>query len=298
MNMNNFVTNKKSSYQNAITQLNQDIVTQQQKYIQYLTRANVIPVFNPTDTTGTDGLQEKNGNVVIYDITGTDKVYKPTEAENTLIELTNDIKKIGHSITEFYNLIITKNPFKYESKEYNDGIALYGVSTKGTTYDKDLKSEVFMPFSTDIDFKNKSFRRMYMILSIEILDDKRYQTFKDAIINNIIKNKDILDSGSQDVVAQFDAYWIGTAKPQFAKENNITTAFFEYLEKDKLKDFMIYTPFVSKDRLLTFEKSTTPTVSQTTMITGLGRVLANTDKNTWNNPDGKPLVYVSKLKLN
>ena len=61
---------------------------------------------------------------------------------------------------------------------------------------------------------------------------------------------------------------------------------------------MIYTPFGSKDRLLTFEKSTTPTVSQTTMITGLGRVLANTDKNTWNNPDGKPLVYVSKLKLN
>ena len=298
MNMNNFVTNKKSSYQNAITQLNQDIVTQQQKYIQYLTRANVIPVFNPTDTTGTDGLQEKNGNVVIYDITGTDKVYKPTEAANTLIELKNDIKKIGYSITEFYNLIITKNPFKYESKEYNDGIALYGVSTKGTTYDKDLKSEVFMPFSTDIDFKNKSFRRMYMILSIEILDDKRYQTFKDAIINNIIKNKDILDSGSQDVVAQFDAYWIGTAKPQFAKENNITTAFFEDLEKGKLKDFMIYTPFGSKDRLLTFEKSTTPTVSQTTMITGLGRVLANTDKNTWNNPDGKPLVYVSKLKLN
>jgi len=297
MNMKNFVTNKKSSYQNAITQLNQDIVTQQQKYIQYLTRANVIPVFNQTDTTGTDGLQEKNGNVVIYDITGTDKVYKPTEAENTLIELTNDIKKIGHSITEFYNLLITKNSFNYESKEYNDGIALYGVSTEGTTYDKDLKSEVFMPFSTDINFENKSFRRMYMILSIEILDDKKYQTFKDAIINNIIKNKDILGSGSQDVAAQFDAYWIGTAKPQFAKENNITTAFFEELEKGKLKDFMIYTPFGSKDRLLTFEKSTTPTVSQTAVITGLGRVLANTDKNTWNNED-KDTAYVSKLKLN
>ena len=61
---------------------------------------------------------------------------------------------------------------------------------------------------------------------------------------------------------------------------------------------MIYTPFGSKDRLFTFEKSTSPTVSQTTMITGLGRVLANTDKNSWNNNDGKPSVYVSKLKLN
>ncbi len=60
---------------------------------------------------------------------------------------------------------------------------------------------------------------------------------------------------------------------------------------------MIYTPFGSKDRLLTFEKSTTPTVSQTAVITGLGRVLANTDKNTWNNED-KDTAYVSKLKLN
>jgi hypothetical protein len=65
----------------------------------------------------------------------------------------------------------------------------------------------------------------------------------------------------------------------------------------KLKNYINYTPFGSKDRLFTFEKSTSPTVSQTTMITGLGRVLANTDKNTWNNVD-KPMAYVSKLKLN
>ena len=296
MNMKNFVTNKKSSYQNAITQLNQDIVTQQQKYIQYLTRANVIPVFNATSTTGTDGLQEKNGNVVIYNITGTDKVYKPAEAANTLIELQNDIKKIGYNITEFYNLIVTKKEFTYESAKYN-GTALYGVSSEGTTYDKDLKSQVFVPFSGDNDFDNKSFKRMYMILSPEILDDKKYQTFKNDMIGNIIKNKDILDSGTMDVATQFDAYWISIAKPKFTKENNITIAFFEELEKGKLKDFMIYTPFGVKDRLLTFEKSTTPTVSQTAVITGLGRVLANTDKNTWNNED-KATAYVSKLKLN
>ena len=139
---------------------------------------------------------------------------------------------------------------------------------------------------------------MYMILSPEILDDKRYQTFKNEMIGSIIKNKDILGNGSTDVDAQFDAYWLGTAKPKFTKENAITTAFFDNLEKGDLKNYIKYTPFGSKDRLFTFEKSTSPTVSQTTMITGLGRVLANTDKNTWNNPDGKPLVYVSKLKLN
>jgi hypothetical protein len=138
---------------------------------------------------------------------------------------------------------------------------------------------------------------MYMILSPEILDDKRYQTFKNEIIGSIIKSKDILDSGSTDVSEQFDAYWLGTAKPKFTKENSITTAFFDNLEKGQLKNYINYTPFGSKDRLFTFEKSITPTVSQTTVITGLGRVLANTNKDTWNNVD-KPLAYVSKLKLN
>ena len=300
MNMKNAVTNRKSSYQSAITQLNQDLVTQQQKYIQYLTRANVIPLSSGgiAGTTGTDGLQEKNGNVVIYDISGTKNVYPSSDAADTFVEIKNDIKKIGYSISDYYKILITKNSFTYESIPYDNGIALYGVSSEQTTYDKDLKSKVFEPFSKDDAFQSLSFKRMYMILSPEILDDKRYQTFKTEIIGSIIKNKDILDSGSTDVDAQFDAYWLGTAKPKFTKENAITTAFFDNLEKGDLKNYIKYTPFGSKDRLFTFEKSTSPTVSQTTMITGLGRVLANTDKNTWNNPDGKPLVYVSKLKLN
>ena len=297
MNMKNFVTNTKSSYQSAITQLNQDFVTQQQKYIQYLTRANVIPLYKSGPDTGTDGLQEKNGNITIYDISGTTNVYSTSEAADTFIEIQNDIRKIGYSVRSFYDLIVKKSTFTYESSQYT-GNALYGVSSEGTTYDKDLKSKVFEPFSKDDSFQVLSFKRMYMILSAEILDDKRYQTFKNAIIGDIIKNTDIIGSGSSDISAQFDAYWIGIAKPLFSKENIITTAFFDSLEKGQLKNYINYTPFGSKDRLFTFEKSTSPTVSQKTMIDGLGRVLANTDKNSWNNNDGKASVYVSKLKLN
>ena len=44
MNLKNFVIGKKGSYQNAITSLTQDITNQQQTYIQYLTRANVLPL--------------------------------------------------------------------------------------------------------------------------------------------------------------------------------------------------------------------------------------------------------------
>jgi hypothetical protein len=312
-NLKNFVVGKTNTYQNAVTQLSQELVNQQQTYIQYLTRANVIPLEKTaTSKIGTDGFQEKNGNVIIYDISGTTDVYKTNEAADTYTEIVNDITKIGYNISEYYGLLITGTTFDYNSVQYK-GIGLYGDTIEQTTYEKYIKRVVFVPF-TEGDFgqkitnsfgnptgdgtpQNYAFRRMYMILSPEILDDKKYQTFKDAMINNIIKNNDILGSGSQDVAAQFDAYWIGTAKPQFAKENAVTTAFLENLEKGKLKNFINYTPFPTKKRLFTFEKSTAPTASQTEVITGLGRVLANSDKQTWNNQD-KPSAYVSKLKLN
>jgi len=312
MNLKNFVVGKTNTYQNAVTQLSQELVNQQQTYIQYLTRANVMPLYKSGPTTGTDGFQEKNGNIIIYDISGTTDVYNKTEAPDTFDEIQKDIRKIGRNISEYYGLLITGTTFDYNSVQYK-GIGLYGDTVEQTTYEKYIKRVVFVPF-TEGDFgqkitnsfgnptgdgtpQNYAFRRMYMILSPEILDDKRYQTFKDAMINNIIKNNDILGSGSQDVAAQFDSYWIGTAKPQFAKENAVTTAFLDNLEKGKLKNFINYTPFPSKKRLFTFEKSTAPTASQTEVITGLGRVLANSDKQTWNNQD-KPSAYVSKLKLN
>jgi hypothetical protein len=312
-NLKNFVLNKTTTYQNAATQISQELVNQQQTYIQYLSRANVIPLEKTaTSKIGTDGLQEKNGNVVIYDITGTEDVYNKTEAANTFIEIEKDIQKIGKNITEYYNILVTGTDFDFNATPYR-GIGLYGDVAEQTTYEKYIKRVVFVPF-TEGDFgqkitnsfknptgdgtpQNYAFRRMYMILSPEILDDKKYQTFKDAMISNIIKNKDILGSGSQDVATQFDSYWIGIAKPQFSKENAVTTAFLENLEKGKLKDFINYTPFTTKKRLFTFEKSTAPTASQTEVITGLGRVLANSDKQTWNNED-KTLAYVSKLKLN
>jgi hypothetical protein len=311
MNLKNFVVGKTNTYQNAVTQLSQELVNQQQTYIQYLTRANVIPLEKTaTSKIGTDGFQEKNGNVVIYDISGTTDTYAKTG--NTFNEIVDDITKIGRNISEYYGLLITGTTFEYASVSYK-GIGLYGDVREQTTYEKYIKRVVFVPF-TEGDFgqtvknsfgnptgdgnsKDYAFRRMYMILSPEILDDKRYQTFKDAMINNIIKNNDILGSGSQDVAAQFDSYWINTAKPQFARENAVTTVFLENLEKGKLKNFINYTPFPSKKRLFTFEKSTAPTASQTEVITGLGRVLANSDKQTWNNQD-KPSAYVSKLKLN
>jgi hypothetical protein len=288
---------KKGSYQNAVTTLTQDITNQQQSFIQYLTRANVVPFEKSTGSKiGTDGLQQKNGNIKIYDVTGTNEVYKADEAANTFIELEQDIRKIGKNITEYYVAIIKDNSVTYGSKTYT-GKLLYGDDGEQTTYEKYLKAKVFIPFSKDTEFDKESFRRMYMILSPEILDDKKYQTFKTAIIGNIIKNNDIIGTGSTDVEAQFDGYWLQNAKPKFTEENAITSAFIDSMEKGILKNFINYTPFTSKTRKFTYEVSTSPNDSQKELINGLGRVLANNDKISWNNQD-KALVYVAKLKLN
>jgi hypothetical protein len=70
------------------------------------------------------------------------------------------------------------------------------------------------------------------------------------------------------------------------------------MEKGILKDFIKYTPFPSKTREFTYEKSTSPMTGQKDLINGLGRVLANTNKISWNNQDKEAQVYVAKLKLN
>jgi hypothetical protein len=102
----------------------------------------------------------------------------------------------------------------------------------------------------------------------------------------------------------FDAYWQQTAKPIFLSENNITKAFIENMEKTKLKNFLVYTPFDKKERVFTYTIANTAAeqvkTSQQNMIKGLGATTnQNTNNNTWNDINGNSTgAYISKAKLN
>jgi hypothetical protein len=143
-----------------------------------------------------------------------------------------------------------------------------------------------------------------MIMSDDILDEKKYQTFKTAIIGNIIGNAAIIGNGFDDLETAFDTYWQKTAKPLFTQENDITKSFINNLEKDKLKDFLIFTPFDTKDREFTYttENSAVAAIqtSQQNMISGLAATSnQNTNNNTWNDTNGNSTgAYISKAKLN
>ena len=214
----------------------------------------------------------------------------------------DDIKKIQTNIGEFNTVIWGDSSFSYGKGNYT-GKLVFETATNGISKAVTVEN-VFLPFSTNtLIVDNNAFKRQYMIVSEDVLDEKKYQTFKDALISNVQGNKALIGDGADNIDSVFDAYWISQAKPVFAEENSITKAFIDNLEKTKLKDFLKYTPFDKKERVLTYTiengASNDKKKAQENMIKGLGATTnSNTNNNTWNNENGATGAYTSKAKLN
>jgi hypothetical protein len=302
----NLLNNRKNIYQNDITKIVQDITTLQQSYIQTLARVNTI-TYNGTPNTGTDGYQKKNGPVVIYVTSGTSKVSASSNgASDTLVELVNDVKTLQDKIIEFNK--ITNNPITFmnpnDKKEYSGKLIYEIVGDGNSPLTKISATETFIPFSKNENFASPSFKKVYMILSNEVIDSKKYETFKKEMIGNIIGNTKLLSGADQDIEIQFDEYWIGTARPLFNEENTITKNFIDYVEKNNLKNFVKFTPFDSKTRefLYSTDNQANPNEkdSQQNLIKGLGASTnQNTNTKTWCDSNGNVTsIYISKAKLN
>jgi hypothetical protein len=283
-----FVNDKKSSYLNAVTKTIQELSIAQQNYIQYLSRINTI-VFNPTAGLGTDGLQAEDGSVTIIDLSGT----------TSYTELNDDIKKIQKDLDDFYFVVTTATTFNFGPNDLV-GNLIWGESSESTD-SKKLLPKVFIPFSSSYLMQDQdylSFRRAYMILSDDVLDDKKYQTFKTALIGNIINNDSFKTSGELNLDTEFDFWWKQIAKPTFKEENDITNEFFNKLERENLKNFLKYTPTLSKsERVFDFVISQSPSNEQKKLITSLNAQTDNiSSQSKWNEKQGS--VYISKAKLN
>jgi hypothetical protein len=303
-NYSNFVSRKRGSFENAISTITQSLVNEEQSYLQTLGRLNTILYSATSGDTGTDGLQAKNGPVRIYVTSGTTDVHKSSSSQNTFLELVEDTVKIKDSIENFNTVIESNKKFTYPatSTEY-EGVLVF-ATTNGKSNAVTVQ-EVFNPFSNNPQFDSKPFRRVYMIVSDDVLDEKKYETFKQEIIGNVLGNKALLGDGSVDIEAIFDTYWIRTVRPIFLEENNITKSFIENLEKNDLKDYLIYTPFdLDKQRNLTFTSIDPSGPQQIKTKENLIKGLANTTNQntnvlTWNDSNGNlPNAYISKAKLN
>lgn len=294
----NLVKNKRGGFPNAITQAIQSTVNSEQNYLQYVSRANTIS-YDAVSNLGTDGLQEPNGNTIVYDISGTDAVFNTTYT-NTLEEMIGDINLVQTGLSTFDDVCSTGNTFTYNGTSYK-GYLLYGDVGENTDYDT-LMSEVFQPFSLDSNYDDLSFRREYMILSDDVVDTKKYETFKNTIIGNIISDRNNIDNSrvGESVSTLFDNYWVKIARPLFISENNITVAFLDSMERDKLKNYIKFTPFPSKKRVLSYTIGESANKNfQAQLIQALGATKnINSSTSTWNDSLGGSTAYLSKVKLN
>ena len=302
-NYYNFVSRKRGSFPNAISTITQGLVNQQQSYLQTWARLNTI-LYDPlNDNTGTDGLQAKNGPVLIYVTKGTPDVHTSSDEADTFLELEVDTFIIQDDIKKFNVIIQANKTFSYNGTSYQGVLAPEIINGKS---DSVSVQRVFNPFSKNSLFDDDSFRRVYMIVSEDVVDDKKYETFKQQMIGNILSNKNLAGITIFDLEKIFDSYWISIAKPVFVEENNITKSFIENLEKNDLKNYLIYTPFDSnKQRNFTFTTEDTDGPSQISSKESLIKGLANTTNQntntmTWNDVNGNDLpgTYISKAKLN
>ena len=295
-NFTNFVKNKKGTYQNAVTTITQSMVNTQQTYVAYIARANTIPYYVPSFSgTGTDGSQDKIGNVKSFVTIPTTSIDTSSKnASNTLEELSYDIVTIKSAITAFNAVTMSAYTFSYNTNTYS------GILVFEPNYQLPQGQKVFVPFNQSSIFEIDSFRREYMLLSDDVVDSKKYETFKNAMIGNIINNVGLLGTAEKGpiLIEAFDEYWDRKAKGLFESENNITKEFINSIEKEKLQDFLKFTPFPTKKRLFTYTTENAGTDSQKTLIKGLGATENyNTNNKTWNDEISAD-VYVSKVKFN
>lgn len=140
-----------------------------------------------------------------------------------------------------------------------------------------------------------------MILSQEITDDKKYQSFKQSLIGDVINNSTLIGGGDKNIEEVFDEFWLKLCKPLFTEENNLAQSFIDSLEKGDLKNYVDYTPFPSKEREFTYNFATTPANGQVDIIKSLNTnsKAGNqfSDNNSWNNVSTDSAL-ISKIKLN
>ena len=299
-NYKNFVTNKRGSFQNALTSSIQELVNTQQSYLQTLNRANVItikPAKSPDTPWGTDGLQNTTGEVTIYNYSGTSGV-SANFVGNTKEELVVDIQSIALSLKNFMTALNTQVTL-------NSGKTGYIINPEKPSG---------VPYNTITDsvyWNEQSNKYQYFVLSTDVVDAKLYDTFKAAIIDNVVNNTTLHGNGNIDFATQFDGYWIArqeslgmSVRQVYINENTAGDELITQATNTTLKDYIIYRPFqpLTKTRVMDYivtrkgDAGNEPEPYQIDNVRNLGlKTNANTDKLTWNSIDGN--ITTGKVQM-
>jgi hypothetical protein len=287
-----YINSKKTSYQSALSVITQDFLRIQQNLINNIAKNNLI-TYGTINTSGTDGYRQKNGFITSYETFPTIKVYKPTST-NTLEELYTDTNTIINDLIDYYDEVTKSFTFKPSTgvDEYQ-GFVVHN--------DNINDGKLFNPFSINPSFEEETFKRSYFLLSQEVTDETKYNTFKQALIGNIISNPTLFPNSSLELDKEFDGYWKNEVRPIFTEENNLTTFFLDTFEKQQIK-YTKYTPFDGaglKKYEFTFETDTSAISTTRKFYVEVLGYSENKFKTTtsWSDDNQNPTAVVCKVKL-
>jgi hypothetical protein len=281
-----YIKEKMDTFSNPLSKIIQETTLSQQSYIQQLAKLIIITFVD--NYSGTDGYQEKNGNTQVYYTTG-----------NTLVTIAENRTKIGTSLFDYYLKLGEEIKFTAGSgKEFTNKIML----SNNTIFSKE---EPFKSVSKNSKFSDVNFSNQYIILNQDVVDDKKYETFKNKIIGGVLANPALSDNGNSKISQEFDAYWKLTASPVFKEENGVALDFMNYMERNELKNYLNYT-VIDKTKELKVFYSNVPNVnedlyknSRISLIQSLGNSEnSTTNLETFNDNIGGAGVYITKIKLN
>jgi hypothetical protein len=288
-NYKNFIQQKRSTFANPLTTIIQNFVLEQQNYVMSLAKLNTI-TYGTTGVSGTDGYQQANGFIRYFYTSG---------ATNTVIEtISSDGLIVGTDLSNFDALTKTKTSF---GNGYS-GTLVY-TNTASNNDNTPMGIKYFIPISKDSKFENNSFQLEYIILNQDIINDKKYESFKNDIIGSILNNPKLFGKENMELEKEFDYYWKVIAKPLFSSENTLSNEFISTLEKTQLKNYVNYTPFdKNKERNIGYSNISNTTQDSLTegrkkLISSLGKT-NNTTKNTQTFNDLIDGLLITKVKFN
>jgi hypothetical protein len=286
-NYKDTVNRKKNTFLNSVFTVIQELTNQQTTYNNLIARYNIITYSAPS-TTGSDGYQPKGKDPVVYYTTGS----------TTIGGLTADGAIIKTNLNQYLARLNDKYTFNFEGKPYNNFVILPATGENSVS-----ENDTFRALGTSPLFLSQNFRREYTILSTDVTDNKKYETFKNEMIGNILSNSSLLEGNNKDLEKEFDEYWLKRAKPVFETQNKAALEFLNYMERSVLQN---YINFVAVDKNKVREMGFTNVPGNTTqdnlmddrkkLINSLILPGTNTNNQTFN--DTQAPIVITKTKFN
>jgi hypothetical protein len=288
-NFASYINERRSNYYNSITKIIQETTQQQLNLTAILNRLNVL--YQDSGTFLYDGYALQNGTIKMYQCASTTEVDPSSQNPpntNTYIEMQNDITKVAVALKSFNEKIATDYSYNITGGSIKGSVIKNGLNNQGG-----LETNVFEALTNPQNPVGSGFfwnengvtnKIGYMIMNNVILDDKEYQNFRSKILNDIVNKAELKGDGNQEIARVFDDYWKDKIKPLYQAETKATQTLIEKFEKEKVADFMKFTPYTkNKPRKFVFTQLTSPTENQKNSIKNLGKTVnTNTSNKTWN----------------